>query len=341
MTSGPARTLVLALILAASWASAGAQTPAPAQDDTDRVRLVGFRTEPGAPEFGVPFDLELTLRIAPETAVFLPDTLSPTDASASAGRGAWRAAEGPADSVDVVATYPLIGFLSGQIRLPLLEAWVGPAPAAEAGAMVHSASDLDRLSAEEAETMRLAVVPTGFIRLEALREMAGAGDSLLPRPPADVLGGRWSLWLILGAAITAVAIAVAAGALLSRWRDRRRRAAPPPFGRSPREEALRELERIRSLGWHREGRLAEFYDATTGVLRRFSEQEERDWGTALTSTELMERIRARWGPERAGELAAAVIAAERVKFGRDRPGAEAAEAHWKAVRDWIASRSGE
>jgi hypothetical protein len=340
VTSGPARTLVLALILAASWASAGAQAPAPAQDETDRVRLVGFRTQPTAPEFGVPFDLELTLRVAPGTTVFLPDTLNPTDASASAGRGAWRAAEGPADSVDVVATYPLMGFLSGQIRLPPLEAWVGPAPAAEAGAMVHSAADLDRLSAAEAETMRLAVVPTGFIRLEALHEMAGAGDSLLPRPPADVLGARWSLWLVLGAVIAAVALAVTGGALLSEWRGRRR-AAPHAFGRSPRDEALHELERIRSLGWHREGRLADFYDATTGVLRRFSEQEERDWGTALTSTELMDRIRARWGPDPIGELAAAVIAAERVKFGRDRPGPEAAEAHWKAVRDWIASRSGE
>lgn len=337
MSPGLARTVALALTFATSPTGVHAQARTPPQDGLQAVRLVGFRTEPTAPEFGAPFNLELTVRVAPATTVFLPDTLNPADASASAGRGEWSVTEGPADSVDVVATYPVMGFLSGEVALPRLEVWVGPASGAGEAGSVRSTDDLDRLSAAQAETLRSVVVPTGMIRIEALGEMAGAADSLLPRPPADVLGGWWSPWLILVAALSALMLVGVAWTLLSRWRSRPRRPAAPGLGRSPREEALRELERIRSLGWHREGRLAEFYDATTAVLRRLSEQEERDWGTALTSTELMERIRSRWGVERASELAAAVAAAERVKFGRYRPDAEVAEAHWAVIRDWIES----
>jgi hypothetical protein len=126
----------------------------------------------------------------------------------------------------------------------------------------------------------------------------------------------------------------AAGAVAARIRERyRSRPAIPRI--SSRREALAELDRIRSLGWHREGKLPEFYAATTDVLRRFSEQREPDWGTALTSTELLDEIRARWGGGPVEGIASVIPTAERAKFGRHRPGADDAEAHWAAVRAWI------
>ena len=79
----------------------------------------------------------------------------------------------------------------------------------------------------------------------------------------------------------------------------------------------------------------EFYDASTGVLRRFSEQEEPEWGIALTSSELLARLESRWGPGSVEELGSAVSVAEWVKFGRYRPETESAEGHWMTIRDWI------
>jgi uncharacterized protein YbjT (DUF2867 family) len=71
------------------------------------------------------------------------------------------------------------------------------------------------------------------------------------------------------------------------------------------------------------------------VLRQLSEVEEPGWSRALTSTELVDRIRERWGDGRVAKLSPAIWAAERVKFGDHRPGPEVAEADWAAVRDWI------
>ena len=104
---------------------------------------------------------------------------------------------------------------------------------------------------------------------------------------------------------------------------------------SPRAEALRELDRIRERGWHRNGRTVEFYDATTGVLRHFAERKEARWSTALTSTELLGQLAERWGGEPVAALRDAVWSAERVKFGALRPTPDTAEGDWTTVRDWI------
>lgn len=341
MTPGPAKASALALLLAALTSVAPGmpvqgQSAAASQDDSTRIRLVGFRTLPSAPEFGTPFDLELRLRIAPASMVFLPDTLNAADASVSAGPGEWDASDGPADSVDVVATYPVMSFLSGEVELPELEVWVGSLGDGDDEA-VRSATDLNRLPTAAAEALRPVVVSTGRIRVETLREMAGAADSLLPRPPADVLGAGWSPWLILVVALTGLIVAVVAWTAYTSWQGSRVRVATRGRLGSARGAALSELDRILSSEWHRQGRLVEFYDASTGVLRRFSEHEEPDWGTALTSSELVQRIGAVRGPETVEDLASAVAAAEWVKFGGYRPDAEDAEAHWTVIRNWIES----
>jgi len=107
---------------------------------------------------------------------------------------------------------------------------------------------------------------------------------------------------------------------------------------SPRAEALRELERIRALGWHTNGRVADFYEATTGVLRHYAERRDpSELRTALTSSELLRSLRERWGPQAVEPIGPTVWTAECVKFGGRRPGADAAESDWTRVRDWVAS----
>jgi hypothetical protein len=222
--------------------------------------------------------------------------------------------------------------LNGEVELPALEAWIAPAASAAPTVVSTRMEGGEDLSAEGIERV---TIPIGRVQVLPLRELSEAGDSTSPRPPADVLGRRWSVRFILAVALAVGAGLGGAAAVAARISEHRRAGQAAHSRHSARREALRELDRIRSLGWHREGKVVEFYAATTDVLRRFSEQREPDWGSALTSTELLAEIRTRWGPEPAEGIASAIPAAERAKFGRYRPGPDDADAHWAAVRAWI------
>jgi hypothetical protein len=307
-----------------------AQSP----DAQSEIRLVGFAIEPAGPELGEVFDLRITVRIGPGVVAFLPDTLSPRDASVSAGSGDWNETSGPADSVDIRASYPVMGFLSGPVDLPRLALWTRPAAVGEATG-ARSLSDLVDTGTGFGNEFQSAVVTVGAAEINPLSEMAEATGDLFPRPAADVLGGQWSIWF-LSALVSALVGASLAGLLIYRRRlTTQREAETDDIDRSPRGEALSELDRIRGLGWHTEGRMIEFYDASTGVLRRFSEQEEADWGIALTSTELLGRLQGRWGSNSVEDLGSTVSVAERVKFGGYGSEVETAEGHWATIRDWI------
>jgi hypothetical protein len=89
------------------------------------------------------------------------------------------------------------------------------------------------------------------------------------------------------------------------------------------------------LGLHTNGRIREFYTSTSEIVRRYVEQLDPRCGPDLTSTELMREIQARSNGVRVEGLAAELSCAEVVKFGRLRPEAGVAEAHWRAVRKWV------
>ena len=333
MNSRPRSLAILFAILVAALGMDG--TPRRTQDLPSEARLVAFTVEPQAPEFAEVFDLQVTVRIAPGIVAFLPDTLVPSGASVSAGSGGWTETAGPGDSVDVRATYPVMGFLNGRVELPSLELWTRPAADGEASGP-RLASDLGETGPTSGAALRRIQISIGATEITPLREMAEAGDGLFPRPPADVLGGQWSLWFLSAVGLMTIVLAVLAWLLISHWRLTRDEASEGLGHRlSPRSEALRELERIRGLGLHTQGRFAEFYDATTGALRGFSEQYESAWGIALTSNELLVRLRDRWGRGSVDDLGSAVSIAEWAKFGRYRPEVEAAEGHWMTIRDWI------
>jgi len=298
------------------------------------VRLVAFTNEPREPEFGVVFDLMLSLRFAPDVVAFVPDTLLPDVHAFSAGPGHWErtAAEGT-DSIDVQATYPVMGFLTGGIQLPWLEILSRPAQAGEAPGP-RPASELDALGDGARAALRRTVVEIGGALILVPKEMQGEEASIDPHPPADVLGGEWSPWLLAAAGVAIAALLAVAGMFVAARRAESREG-DLATATNPREQALEELDRLLGLGWHDNGRVAEFYDATTAVLRQLSEIEEPEWRRALTSSELIGRMQERWGAGRLEQLRPAVWAAERVKFGTHRPGPKTAEADWAVVRDWI------
>jgi hypothetical protein len=108
---------------------------------------------------------------------------------------------------------------------------------------------------------------------------------------------------------------------------------------SPGSRALQELDRVRSLGWHRNGRVDEFYASSTDALRRFAHDLDPNWNTGLTSTELLRGLQERWGDGRVKSIVSPIQTAERAKFGADRPTPDQAEADWVAIREWIRKTS--
>ena len=296
------------------------------------ARLVAFINEPREPEFGEVFQLDIQVRVAPGVVAFLSDTLAEAENSFSAGPGTWTLTVGPADSVDVRAAYPVMGLLPGAVDLPLVELWTRPAVAGETPG-VRPARDEAGLDSPAFEH---ALLYLGGVFIMPPAEMTGDDAMLMPRPPADVLGADRSPWLIAALALVGVAVATILWLLLAA-----RRASSSgtdlPLLLSPRAEALRELDRIRELGWHTNGRMVDFYDATTGALRRYAERREpKTCPAALTSTELLAGLREHWGPESVEPLRPTVWTAECVKFGGREPGAAAAEEDWSVVRAWIA-----
>ena len=335
--------LAQALLAAASvvgFSAAAAPLAAQAlQQGPPPARLVAFTNEPREPELGAIFALNLQVRLAPGVVAFFPDTLVPAPDAASAGSGTWELGLAPGDSIDVRATYPVIGLDPGGVELPTLEVWTRPAEAGEE-AGPRSLTSLvaeggDAVDPATVPGLERVVIPIGGALIMPLREMTEAADGgLVPRPPADVLGGQWSPWLMAAIGLGVIAL------LLLGWLLFAGRRAAQVGGLvarlSPRAEALGELDRIKGLGWHANGRVVQFYDATTGVLRRFADRTEEDCGTFLTSSELLGRLERRFGAGRVTGLRDAVWSAERVKFGTHRPGPPAAEEDWSVVRGWIA-----
>jgi hypothetical protein len=323
-----------ALVTAAAVGPFGAAT----QERTPQAagaRIVAFLNEPREPEFGEVFRLDVQLRVAPEMVVFLSDTMVDAANSVSAGAGTWTVEAGPADSLDVRASYPVMGLLPGAVELPFVEVRTRPAaPGDEPGVRPSSALDA---GAGDAPALERALLYLGGVFIMPPSAMVGDDAILEPRPPADVLGRAVSPWLVAVYAVLAAAAAAVAW-LLVVGRSGARAASPVVL--SPRAEALRELDRIRELDWHANGRVVDFYDATTGVLRRYAERREpEEWRTALTSTELLGRLQMRRGADAVAALDDTVWTAECVKFGSRRPDADAAVTDWSRVRAWIAGEA--
>ncbi len=325
------RRLLPALVLLGP-ASGLAQTPGAVESLPD-ARVVQVRHEPDRPGFGEAFLLEVTLRVGSRVVAFLPDTLIPTETAESAGLGGWRSIDAPGDSIDVVATYPVIGFREGLVEYPWMELGFEARPG-EGAPPIRALAEFGESEFGRPPTWLLRL---GGLDVGPLEPLEAEGFGASPRPPADVLGSAWSVWRALAVGIFSMMGAVGLG-LAARWAWVRANRVEEGPRLSARDEALQELERIRTLGRHRNGHLDEFYASTGDALRRFVGALEPDWGLHLTSSELMDEVVEHWGTSGDGTLVPVIQGGERVKFGRDRPDPERAERDWAAVRDWIRER---
>lgn len=326
-----ARGAMLAILLAGAVAVPMTSAAQDRSAQSTSARIIAYLSEPREPEFGEIFQLNVRVRVAPDVVAFLSDTMTDAQSSVSAGPGTWEVTAGPGDSLDVNATYPVMAFLPGGVELPFVELWTRPAGPGEAPD-VRPSSELQDTE-RDADDTEHAELYLGGVFIMPPSAMVGDNEGLEPRPPADVLGGDRSPWLVAAVAVVVVAAGVVGWLLVAARLGR----TPPPPPLSPRDDALRELDRIRALGWHTNGHIVDFYDATTGVLRHYAERlKPGEWRTALTSSELLGRLAEGRGDDRLDSLRPSVWTAECVKFGTRRPDTETAEDDWSHVREWIA-----
>src|SRR5690606_12920174 len=111
----------------------------------------------------------------------------------------------------------------------------------------------ESMGVEEADT---AVVRLGAVTVPKLAAMEDSAAVLVLRPPMDVVGGNWTVWLLLAGGITVLAVVGGIGWVAPR--TMRQRSPRPGGALSARAAALHELERIRRAGGHRDGRVDEF-----------------------------------------------------------------------------------
>lgn len=156
------------------------------------------------------------------------------------------------------------------------------------------------------------------------------------KPPRDVWGANRLWWpLILAAVLALVAIAL----LIWWWRRRRRRrletpVVPAPMI-SPREWALRELDRVTAARLIERGDLRHFYIELSDVLRKYLALLDHSWSTDLTTNELSNRLMSRRAAP--GILFTLLDRADLVKFARHRPPVEQGRRDLEAARAWVES----
>ena len=324
------------------WAlvSAIAAAPASAQATTEAVVMLSADTIGQ----GDVFELSVDLGVPPGSAVYFPDTLPVVFGMESFRPVSWSA-EPVADGAALTLTYPLIAFEVGLAPVPGLDVFIGPGAGVSGaslpgGSVVGSWSDVETGTVARTSLTR-AAVPRQIAWVASVLLLEDIDGELEPRPPADVVGADWDrssvvAILALSALLLAVVGSVAMRLLAAG------RAEEEPLETAPRvdparvrwQQALDELDRILALGLHTDGRTADFYAQSSGVLRSYVEGFDTEWGPSLTSSELMARLEATTNGS-APELYVSMGTAEVVKFGLLRPDAVTAESHWQALRSWV------
>jgi len=332
-------TVLVITALLSGHASGQAPSPSP----SPATAQISAETVP----LGSTFELRVSVAVPAGSTVYFPDKLPTTEAVESHGAVRWKA-QATADGSTLSLTYPLIAFGIGDVPIPGFDVLVGPLDRATGGDSLPGGSsigaweharDAGRASAVLASVAAQHVQVASIFQLEGV--LAGVG----PMPAADVVGASWnmpSLVLLLVSACVLAAVLVTT--MRARLRLRARSADSPVIVGSElgdaKGEALKELDSLLASGLHAAGRSREFYTASSGIVRRYAERLDARWGLALTSTELVRDLQAYRDGAPVDGLSPEMHAAEVVKFGQLRPEVVAAEAHWRAVREWIEKSEG-
>jgi hypothetical protein len=291
---------------------------------------------------GNTFELRVRVPVPPASAVYFPDELPTATALESHGKVQWKA-QVAADGATLTLTYPLIAFGTGNVQVPGLDVFVGPAHEAVGGDSLPGGSVAEPSAgahvAPPASSLLASIAPRE-VHVASVFELEGVLAGVGPMPAADVVGRNWHLLsLILLFVFSLVFGEVLIATIRRRMLLRSGGDASVLTTHSAPEDArcaaLKELDELVQLGLHTNGRTREFYTLSSEIVRRYVGRLDSRLGPDLTSTELMQALRARGDSSRVDGLASQMRGAEVMKFGRLRPEAGAAEAHWRALREWV------
>jgi hypothetical protein len=159
-------------------------------------------------------------------------------------------------------------------------------------------------------------------------------DTLALKPPADVVGGNWSVQEKLAG--SALALALLVGLILFVGKHRTEAPVPRPAGMAPKERALAALARLEESGLAEAMELKAFYSALSQTMREFLADSEAEWGLDLTTPELIAAVGAD-GVEASEVMALGemLVGADLVKFARRRPSAGEVDEVLESARRWI------
>lgn len=281
---------------------------------------------------GDSFDLTLRIETAPNSVLFLPDSLY-APGFEPLGPVEWS----QSGENEVTAVYPLIAFQVGTVQVPDFEVFASSSAEAIAAGV---ASPGDVVGDFDGFVDNVAALPTARLRSVAPQSLWVASVLIVedvavgfrPRPPADVWGAsRNPVALTLGLLSLLILTWATAGAVRD-WQARRAMLARAVDAR---RQALADLDDLLASDLHREGRIREFFRRSSDIVRRYVEQLEERWGPAWTATELMTELREAPVAESSDGLEGEMASAETVKFGGDRPDVERAVEHVATVRAWI------
>jgi hypothetical protein len=313
-------------------------TAAPADAQSARPFTVSMSAD--TVDMGELFELRVNIPVPPSSSVYFPDTLPATVNMESASSVRMEAGTSSDGGATVTLTYPMIAFGVGPLPVPGFDVLVAPrgdgAEGAElpGGSMIGAWSD----APSRAGSGALTRIPRQAVWVAPVFTPQDLVQGIEPMPPNDVVGGAWnwpSLALIL---LFSSVVAVTLVSTTREWLTRAGGGGVPyedPTLEALRQRALRQLDALLAEGVPTDDRLLDFYTRSSGIVRSYVEAMDREWASSLTSGELMVRLRERSGEEAAGRLPAELGTAEVVKFGCLRPGRDAAEEHWRALRGWV------
>jgi len=281
------------------------------------------------------FELTLSLDLPGDRIAYFPDSLEASSGIATFGPVEWSAEDRSEDgSATLRLTYSLLAVQVGIVSVPAFDIYTRPGRP-EPDALVGEWEAFLTLPSVNSSATAVRV-PESRLWVASVLMLDDITNGLQPRPADDVWGGdrHWPSTLLM---LLFGALFVGVGATMARdWIDRSKeiRADPTP-PRTSKEVALGALDELLASGLHTNGRIDDFYLRSSDIARRYIETLDDSWDAAYTSGELMEALGYRSARDRDGGLRTEMGSAETVKFGRIRPETEAAEAHWRALYEWI------
>jgi hypothetical protein len=291
-------------------------------------------------EMGQLFELRVALPVPAGSIVYFPDTLPATIYMESAAPVQVAAEPASDGAANLTLTYEMMAFGVGELPVPGFDILIRARGAQEGVVELPGGSVTGAWpEAPRQAGSRLVRVPRQGVWVGPVFTVEQIAEGVQPMPANDVAGGSWN-WpslalMLLCGSILAVTLVSATRGVIEQSASHRR--VVPPTPEELRARALADLDALLDEGLHEEGRLLEFYNRGSHIVRRYVERAEGPWPSSLTSTELMERLRARSGDNAVGPLPTEMELAEVVKFGRLRPDAATAERHWAVLHDWVAS----